>query len=276
MRERHGIKERLKIALKHVATGAGPADASSRILTYHSVGDRDHPMNVTCATFHDQMAWLSDSRPCITVQDALDSMAGIAITFDDGYRDNLINAQPILEKFGIPWTLFFVAGRAANKLGHDLDAATSTLLSWDEIRSLHAQGVQIGGHTMTHARLSGLGVDEQRREIDDCFRTIEAELGEPPSGFAYPYGSALDYSPETVAIVKESGFKYALSNRYGPLEPSDRWTARRIWIDRTDTLEFFKRKVEGRLDRLRMLDSAVGIRARQLVNRRWSESRVCR
>lgn len=268
MRNRQGNKERLKIALKRALSGGNPSDLPSRILTYHSVGERDHPMNVSPAAFRDQMAWLADWRHSISVQDALDGVPGVAVTFDDGYRDNLTNAHPVLEKFGIPWTLFFVSGRAGAMLGHDSNPATSTLLDWDEVRELRRCGVEIGGHTRTHARLSHLEPNEQRREINDCYDRIATELGEPPAGFAYPYGSALDYTPETVRIVKESGFCYALSNRYGPVSASDdRWTARRIWIDRTDSLELFISKVEGRLDRLRILDSGLGIRARRLVNR---------
>ena len=120
---------------------------------------------------------------------------------------------------------------------------------------------------MTHARLSGLDEGAQREEINGSFARISEELNAPPAGFAYPYGSALDYSPSTVAIVQECGFSYAVSNRYGPCDDGDRFTARRIWIDRTDTLEFFRAKVEGRLDRLRILDSGPGILARRMLNR---------
>lgn len=224
-------------------------------------------MNVSAGAFRDQIAWLADTHPVITVEQALDGVRGVAITFDDGYRDNLMNAQPVLERHGAPWTLFFVAGLAGKVLAHGRDPGGSTLLTWDEIRHLRDAGVEIGGHTMTHARLSSLAPEDQRREIVECRRLIEAETGESPAGFAYPYGSLLDYTDETVAIVQEAGFRYALSNRYGAVSDGDRWKARRIWIDRTDSLDFFRSKVEGRLDRLRLLDSGLGIRARRMVRR---------
>lgn len=245
--------------------GRATAEHSSRILTYHSVGNRDHPMNVSVPAFRDQIQWLAENTPCITVEQALDGQPGIAVTFDDGYRDNLINAQPVLEQHHVPWTLFFVAGRAGGVLDHDRSRQDATLLTWDEVRALQRSGVAVGGHTLTHPRLSALSADDQRREIEECYREIEREVGNAPSGFAYPFGSALDYTPATVDLVKQAGFGYAVSNRYGPLEPGDKWTARRIWIDRTDTLEFFQAKVDGRLDRLRVLDSAAGIRARRLA-----------
>lgn len=265
---RPGIKERLKVGLKRAARRSRASRAGPRILTYHSVGERDHPMNVSPGAFREQIAWLADTHPCISVEAALAGTPGVAITFDDGYRDNLMNAQPILSRYGVPWTLFFVTGRAGGMLDHDTDPATATLLTWDEVRDLHGAGVRIGGHTASHARLSRLSAEAQRREIEACHEALRRELGEPPGGFAYPYGSALDYTAETVELVRQVGFSFALSNRYGPVEPDgDRWTARRIWIDRTDTLGFFQDKVEGRLDGLRLLDSRPGIGLRRLANR---------
>ena len=64
-----------------------------------------------------------------------------------------------------------------------------------------------------------------------------------------------------------AGFAFAFSNRYGPVHADDGPLAfRRIWIDSTDTLKSFEDKVSGRLDVLRLQDSALGIRARRLLN----------
>jgi peptidoglycan/xylan/chitin deacetylase (PgdA/CDA1 family) len=141
-------------------------------------------------------------------------------------------------------------------------------MTWDELRALADTGWSIGGHTVTHCRLSREDEDTQRREIAECRSDIERALGTAPESFAYPYGSTLDYSPSSVRLVREAGYAFAVSNRYGPNSPgADRWALRRIWIDRTDTIESFCAKVEGRLDRLSWFDSPVGIRARKAVNR---------
>ena len=98
-------------------------------------------------------------------------------------------------------------------------------------------------------------------------RLLEDKLGHPIEAFAYPFGTADDYDAVTVRLVQDAGFRYAVSNRYGPVRPgADRWTLRRIWIDSTDSLELLKAKVQGHLDALAVLDTSVGVRTRRLLN----------
>ena len=266
------IKTGMKRSVKAAAVTAGrlsPAPkACSRILTYHSVGRRDHEMNVTPEAFREQMAWLAENCKVVPLAEAVEGRGGVAITFDDGYRDNLTEAAPVLREFGLPATVFVVADRLGGMLDHDDNPATSTLMTWDEAKQLEAQGVTIGGHGMTHRRLSGLNEEEQREEIGGCRLRIEEALGHPVEAFAYPFGSSLDYTSLTESLVQESGYDFALSNRYGPVTPgANRWALRRIWVDRTDGIGAFQAKVEGRMDGLALLDSGLGIRARRAVNR---------
>lgn len=239
----------------------------TRILTYHSVGDRDHEMNVSPREFEEQMKWLKDHATVISLDDAVRGMPGIAITLDDGYRDNLLHAVGILEAFTFPATVFVVPGRVGGFLDHDAEVETARLMTWDEIRALRYRGVQIGGHTMNHVRLSSVGEDECAEEIGRCAERIEEELGVAPNAFAYPFGSKLDYDARSIEAVQRAGYRYAVSNRYGPVDPrQSMWDVRRIWIDRNDTLATFIHKVCGDLDGLSVFDSALGIRTRRIMN----------
>lgn len=264
--------ERFKSGLKRAARGMVVGPPRSRagcsvILTYHSVGTRDHEMNVTPTAFREQMAWLADHAQVVPLAQAVDIADGVAITFDDGYRDNYTEAAPVLAELRLPATVFAVPGRMGAWLDHDVHGPESQLMSWDELRALAANGWAVGGHTMNHPRLSALIVDAQRTEIGGSKRELEQNLSMPIEAFAYPFGSALDYTKTSCALVHECGFSFALSNRFGVNDAlADRWALRRIWVDRSDTLESFRAKVEGRLDRLAWLDSAIGIRARRLMN----------
>ncbi len=268
------LGDRIKFGLKRAAhritiAGArqGRSAPCSRILTYHSVGIRDHEMNVTSDEFRRQMEWLAEHAEVLSLADAVEGAGGVAITFDDGYRDNLTFAAPILAELGLSATVFVVAGRVGMRLAHDRNAETGALMTWEEIRNIESMGWSIGGHSLTHRCLSGLTLAEQTIEIRECTRLLEDNLGHRIEAFAYPFGSALDFNQISKDLVRTHGYSYAVSNRYGVNAPGcDRWALHRIWIDRSDTRDSFRAKVLGGLDRLAWLDSPAGIRARRVVN----------
>ncbi|HIJ74879.1 MAG TPA: polysaccharide deacetylase family protein [Candidatus Hydrogenedentes bacterium] len=266
------LKAAVKRALKHGAAIPGKvvrcAEPCLRILTYHSVGTRKHDMNVAPEDFRAQMEWLAASHEVLPLAAGVEAGRGIAVTFDDGYRDNLTNAAPVLQALGIPATVFVVTGRLGQTLDLGDHAGASGLMTWDEVREIRRMGVLVGAHTVSHRRLAALNEAEQRAEIEGAARHIEQHLGQPAAGFAYPFGAAADYNALSVRIVRECGFPVAASNRYGGNRPgADRWQLRRIWIDATDTLPTFKAKVNGELDLLALLDSRVGLWCRRAFNR---------
>lgn len=72
--------------------------------------------------------------------------------------------------------------------------------------------VTIGAHAMTHTRLSALTLEEQRREIMESKRDLEAVLGRRILHFSYPYGRHTDFDEGTRALVQEAGFEAAVGN----------------------------------------------------------------
>ena len=81
------IKRRLKMVARGLSNVVKRDEARrpcSRILTYHSVGRRDHEMNVTPEDFRAQMRWLADHAEVPGLNEAVKGNGGIAITFDDG------------------------------------------------------------------------------------------------------------------------------------------------------------------------------------------------
>ena len=72
--------------------------------------------------------------------------------------------------------------------------------------------IEIGGHTLSHPRLSNETLNIQESEIRDCKLNIEALIGKKIKSFSYPFGSSEDFSEQTVQIVKDSGYNCGIAN----------------------------------------------------------------
>ncbi len=106
--------------------------------------------------------------------------------------------------------LLAVADALAARVGladEDLPAGTR-LLDWEELRALDAGGVEVGGHTVSHAVLPNLPLARARREIGGCREAIAGRLGRAPRHFAYPNGY---HTPAVRALVRACGFETAVT-----------------------------------------------------------------
>ena len=89
-------------------------------------------------------------------------------------------------------------------------------MSWDELRAVASEGVEIGCHTETHPILSRLSNRlELEREIRGAKEHLEERLGFAVRHFCYPNGRAMDIGETAVCCVREAGFASAVSCTYG-------------------------------------------------------------
>lgn len=98
------------------------------------------------------------------------------------------------------------------------------MMTSDQVRKLHAAGMEIGAHTVNHPILANLSDSSARQEIDNSRAAIEEILGSRVSAFAYPNGTpSLDYTRRDVDLVRDLGFATAVSTAWGAARPdSDR------------------------------------------------------
>ncbi len=171
----------------------------------------------------------------------------LILTADDGYKDNLTRMLPLLEKYDLKATVFVVSDETHNRWDTDHPTNPDTkigLLTPDEIRALDQSGrVEIGGHTLSHAKLDELPKEEQRREILENKKQLEEILGHPILSFAYPFGNLNDSSKQE---VKAAGYELAFATDSGPKAlHQDCFQIRRINVfPRTDVFGLW-RKTRG-------------------------------
>lgn len=171
----------------------------------------------------------------------------LMITADDGYQDNLTRMLPLLEKYGYKAVVYVVTGEGYNRW--DVEQASNPdtrvdLMNGEQLKALVASGhVEIGGHTLTHPRLSKLAPEQQAHEIQENKRQLETLLGHPLLSFAYPYGD-MDESAKAQAMA--AGYRFAVATNSGPRAMhQDPFRIRRIAIfPRTDVFGLW-RKIRG-------------------------------
>ena len=145
------------------------------------------------------MAAMTD-RSLVPIPDGL-----VLLTFDDANQSDLVNAAPLLRHHGFGATFFVSEG-----LGFT-EGKPGEFMTWDDIRSLHDLGFEIGNHTRSHLDTTRLTAAQARDEMAHIQRRC-AEHGIPaPTSFCYP---GFHHSPEVVGVVASEGFVFARRGVY--------------------------------------------------------------
>ncbi|MFC6669013.1 polysaccharide deacetylase family protein [Marinobacterium aestuariivivens] len=93
---------------------------------------------------------------------------------------------------------------------------TRKMMCAEEVARLSRSGIEIGGHTHNHPILKGMRPEQQREEVARNKALLEEWTGKPVLGFAYPNGRfGKDMDEESLAIIRELGFRYAVSTDAG-------------------------------------------------------------
>lgn len=133
------------------------------------------------------------------------------ITLDDGYRNNLTCALPVLRRLGFTATVFMVSGQlgGSNVWDHD-KLPPAPLMDADELGAWMQAGMEVGAHTRSHPRLTACTSADARSEIAGSKADLEEALGVPLERFSYPHGL---YLPSHVEMVREAGYRGAVTTR---------------------------------------------------------------
>jgi peptidoglycan/xylan/chitin deacetylase (PgdA/CDA1 family) len=207
------------------------------ILVYHTIDNAEGqplcPERISPERFEEQLHWLSRRRRVVRLNETLAKNRGqhsVSVTFDDGYRDNLTIALPLLEKYSIPMTMFMAAGFI------DRDG----YLSKHELRELSRHPlVTVGSHGFEHLNFNALTADEARFELTESRRVLEEIIGKRVTLMAWPYGEC---SAELEQLSAECGYDASWSVWKGTNSQHSRW---RVPLGAHDNLMRFIAKASG-------------------------------
>lgn len=224
-----------------------PADGF-RVLMYHAIGspalsDTLGLFSLTPERFRQHMALLTDWKRGQVVEFDNAATTGIgsrvAITFDDGYLDNLEVAAPILCELGLPFTVFVTSEFVRN--------GKKGFLSPNDLRALAAvPGAQIGAHGANHVALTQCDESTLRSELVSSQHYLEDLLGREVKTLAYPYG-AVDRRVRDAALA--AGYRLGACSLAGINSPErDPLLLARTEIVSLDSGRVFAQKLHGDWD----------------------------
>jgi peptidoglycan/xylan/chitin deacetylase (PgdA/CDA1 family) len=263
-----------------LANGAG--DRRLRVLMYHKVNDLPgNPLSVPVGVFDEQMAQLHAlGYSVVALDDVLEYYVNgaelparaVLITFDDGYRDNLEHAAPVLERYGYPAVLFVPIAYLddALPLPHEERLAArgvvNSTLDWGELAELEAAGIRIESHGISHRPLADLALDEAAREIVLSKLRLEDRLARPVRSFAYVKGSEAHYKPVHLSLLRQAGYDVAFTSVSGSNDQStDPLRLHRYNVEPYPT-RTFELVLSGACDLIGWKDTVAGTHARRLLN----------
>lgn len=218
-----------------------------RILMYHAVGtaipeDTQGRYTITPQAFSQQMTQLAGMNYGLVSLGAELPKNGIAVSFDDGYKDNLVAAYPILKALGIPFTIFVSAC--------NLDSTSDIFLTRSDLQFLAKDPlVTIGAHGLSHTPLRQLRDADLARELIDSRSIIEDVIDKPVHGMSYPHG---DYDQRIIEAVMQAGYLWAACSTFGcNTTTQNRFLLRRTDIWSYDSMRDFECKLAGGWDWLK-------------------------
>jgi peptidoglycan/xylan/chitin deacetylase (PgdA/CDA1 family) len=188
------------------------------VLMYHSISDRSkEPYSVSIAAFSRQISWLIEngfeiiplSSLCrsINTNQCQRFKKKVVITFDDGYKNFLTNALPILQMFNAHATVFVVTDMLGGKSVWNKIAPDEKLMSEDEVRYIKSKGISIGSHTATHINLGKTDPKDIELQLQRSLDKI-IEIGESFYSLSYPFGQ---WTRRVLPAVKACGYKCAMA-----------------------------------------------------------------
>ena len=216
------------------------------ILMYHSIGKKNfNPMVIPTDKFSEQMKFLKENGyKTLTLDEVYNFFENnipvpsksVAITFDDGYIDNYINAYPILKRYKLNATIFLITDGIDNG---------NAYINSSQIKEMSQNGIDIESHTTNHCKLSHYNYDAQLKNLNESKEKIEKISGREVRYLAYPYGK---YNEDTIKAAQSAGYLMAFKANPGgrwAYKSSGLYTLSRIYVNRFFSIKQYEDRISN-------------------------------
>ncbi len=151
------------------------------------------------------------------------------LSFDDGFRNNFVNALPILKKHNIPCIFFVPSSLISINWDKTKEYCIETMqcrgvietLKWEDLAEIISSGYEIGSHTRIHSRLSAVSNDPKLLEDATLGskKELEMRLGIECKYISWPYGRLTDTDKTSLEIIKNAGYHACFGAFRGSIIP---------------------------------------------------------
>ncbi|REC73658.1 polysaccharide deacetylase family protein [Chryseobacterium elymi] len=168
----------------------------------------------------------------------------LILTFDDGYLNNLQYLVPLLEKYRLKATIFIPTELIPEKETDE----NREMMTFDEIRSLNPEVIEIALHSHSHKNYSQISLQEAADDIYKNMRTLEEKSIPFTKVLAYPYGKFPkkgEQKKEFFSILEKAGIISAvrIGNNIDYYPWKNKFEIKRIDIRGGDSFNVFKWKL---------------------------------
>ena len=191
------------------------------ILTYHSICNDKSLVSISSDAFENQIIFLKKRGYKSISFDQLNNAKSksVIITFDDGYKDNLLIALPILKKYGFKATCFIISnfiGKTNIWDNKKPNYIKKELMNFADIKEWKKNGMLIGSHSHNHINLTKLNNNDLSIELSHSKELLENTISQKISDFSYPYGKVNQF----VCNKVKQFYSHAVTtnrSRYNPI-----------------------------------------------------------
>jgi len=246
------------------------------VIMYHHILSKDSFIASSVENFDKQMKFISENYKSLTSKEFEDYKKGkisvpknsVLITFDDGWRDNLEFAYPILKKYNLNATLFIITGwidEASKKEYHFVERkhneckqivkqrANEVVLNWKQVESMQ-DIFDIHSHTHFH-RDDYFGKISLEEELVISKEKIKQKLGFDTHHLCWPRGI---YDENDIKLAKKLGYEVLYTTKRGinkvdnklyeikriSVKKDDKWLKKQLFIFKNDILGGIYSKVK--------------------------------